>query len=63
VANATLASVTIVPGFLRAAILSPATAQAARDPGWLAQASERLPAELSLGPCECLFLGEAAGLP
>jgi hypothetical protein len=59
-ANPSLSPVTIPAPFASGAVLSPATAGAARDPGWLSGAAALLPPEVVLGPCECLFAGEAA---
>ena len=59
-ANATLDPVTVPAPFPTGAIVSPATAQAARDPAWLAHAAGALPEQVTLGPCDCLFAGDAA---
>jgi hypothetical protein len=59
-ANASLSPVTIPAPFSTGAVLSPATAEAGRDPGWLSGAAAPLPPEVTLGPCDCLFAGEAA---
>lgn len=59
-ANATLDPVTVPAPFPTGAILSPATAQAARDPNWQASATGPLPEQVTLGPCDCLFAGDAA---
>ncbi|WP_210527200.1 hypothetical protein [Rubellimicrobium arenae] len=59
-ANAGLSPVTAPAPFPVGTILSPATAEAARDPGWLAGAAGPLPESLMLGPCEVLFAGDAA---
>lgn len=60
-ANAALAPVTVPAPFPEGAILSPATAGVARDPAWLRSATEPLMEQVTLGPCECLFAGAAAG--
>ncbi len=59
-ANAGLSPVTVSAPFPRGAVLSAATLEAARDPVWLSEAVLDLLDQVTLGPCDCLFAGEAA---
>ncbi|MBP1807380.1 hypothetical protein [Rubellimicrobium aerolatum] len=60
-ANATLDPATVPAPFPTGAILGPATIEAARDPAWLSGAAGPLPDRVTLGPCEVLLAGSAAG--
>ncbi|TNC51949.1 hypothetical protein FHG66_03845 [Rubellimicrobium rubrum] len=59
-ANASLVPVTVPAPFATGAHLSADALEAARNPDWLSLAAGPLPGEVTLGPCEVLFAGEAA---
>jgi hypothetical protein len=59
-ANASLRAVTVAAPFATGAVLGTASAEAARDPGWLRGAAGPLAGDVTLGPCEVLFAGAAA---